>query len=446
MKNLLRSIAILPALLLSIDLGAQTINTFAGNHTAGYSGDGSTATDAKCFAPAGAAVDAAGNVYFCELGNSVVRKVSPAGVITTIAGTGVQGFSGNGGPATAAQINQPTSVAVDNAGNIYFTDDANNMVRKITPDGIINTIAGTGTAGFSDNIPATDAELNGPSGVALDKKGNIYIADVYNHSIRKIDTGGHIVTICGDGSPGYSGDGGPANIAELNFPKGVAVDTGGNLFIVDQGNSVIRRINLAGNIITYAGNGTFGYSGDGGLGYNAALNTPTEVAVDRHNALYIADFTNHVVRKVLPSGTISTVAGNGTNGYSGDGGSPLAAQMGGPYGIAINNTGDKMYITDEINNVVRVVNFNAAGINTVSSDNTITIIPNPSDGIFKINLTAAATASRCTVTDMMGRSIYQQDIAPGQQECSISMHAPAGSYILTIEGGEHISRSTLTIY
>lgn len=428
------------ALLSASAVKAQSINAFAGNHTAGYSGDNNAATDAQCYAPAGVAVDNAGNVYFCEIGNSVIRKVSPSGIISTVAGTGVQGFSGNGGPATAAMINQPTSVAVDKYGNIYFTDDGNNMIRMIDPSGIINTIVGTGVAGNADGL-ATAAQLNGPSGIAVNKNGSIFIADVYNHSIKRLDTG-VVTTICGNGLPGSSGNGSSASIASLSYPKGVAVDTVGNVYIVDQGNSSIRRINAAGIINAYAGNSSFGYSGDGGLGYAAALNTPTEVVVDHHQNAYIADYGNHVIRKVTVGGYITTIAGNHTNGYSGDGGPAIAAQMAGPYGVAFDNSNGKLYISDEVSNVIRVVNTNTTGINTPSvSSNALHIYPNPSYGEVTIDI-PANTDGQMEVIDMAGRTV--QTIAVTSQSV-IVRNLPAGSYFIKLNSGTDVYHDKLTV-
>jgi DNA-binding beta-propeller fold protein YncE len=440
MKAFIYSLIVPAFVLLSFNpVHAQSINAFAGNHTAGYSGDNNAATDAQCYAPAGVAVDNAGNVYFCEIGNSVIRKVSPSGIITTVAGTGVQGFSGNGGPATAAKINQPTSVAVDKFGNIFFTDDGNNMIRMIDPAGIISTIVGTGVAGNADGL-ATAAELNGPSGIAVDKNGSVFIADVYNHSIKRLDTG-VVTTICGNGLPGSTGNGGSASIAALSYPKGVAVDTIGNVYIVDQGNSSIRRINAAGIINAYAGNGSFGYSGDGGLGYAAALNTPTEVVVDHHQNVYIADYGNHVVRRVTVGGYITTIAGNHTNGYSGDGGPAIAAQMAGPYGVAFDNSNGKLYISDEVSNVIRVVNTNTTAINTPSTAQTLRIFPNPSGGDITVELPANGQG-QLEIIDMAGRTIKSISVTGAQ---TILCDIPSGNYFIKVTCGNEVYRDKLTV-
>lgn len=449
MKNFISSLSLLvvAAWSMPVSLSAQTINAFAGNHTSGYSGDGSSALSAQCFAPAGIACDNSGNVYFCEIGNSVVRKVSASGIISTVAGTGVQGFSGNGGPATAAKINQPTGVAVDDTGNIYFTDDGNNMIRKINTAGIISTIAGTGTAGyFGDLGLAVNAQLNGPSGVAIDRKGNVYIADVYNHAVRKIDTGGRITTIAGDGSPGYSGNGYSALIASLNFPKGIAVDSTGNIYVVDQGNSCVRRINTGGYIYAYAGTDTMGYAGDGSYGYKAKLSAPTEVAPDRSGNVYIADFNNHVVRKMTASGFISTYAGSGTSGYSGDGGNARMANMAGPYGVAVSNTG-RLYITDEINNVIRVIDISTGVEQTIDLNPfTLKVYPNPSDGVITIEIPATKVAATLLVVDVTGRTVQTNNIATGNKGNKITLQGLAsGTYFVKVAVGSNVYREKFVV-
>ncbi len=449
MSTFIRSLSLffVAAFSASTGINAQTINAFAGNHTSGYSGDGSSALSAQCYAPAGIAVDAAGNVYFCELGNSVIRKVSTSGIISTVAGTGTAGFSGNGGPATAAKINQPTSVAVDDTGNIIFTDDANNMIRKINTSGIISTIAGTGTGGyFGDLGLAVNAQLNAPSGVATDHKGNVYIADVYNHAVRKIDIAGRITTIAGDGTPGYSGNGYSAVIASLNFPKGVWADSAGSIFIVDQGNSCIRRINTGGIINTYAGCDTPGYSGDGGYGYKAKLNAPTEITTDRSGNLYIADFNNHVIRKVTPGGFISTYAGSGTSGYSGDGGNARMANMAGPYGVAISNNG-RMYITDEINNVIRVIDLATGVEQTISLHPfSLKVYPNPSDGAITIEIPPTNVEANLFVVDVTGRMVQSKTIAAGNQSTKLDLQGLAtGAYFIKVAVGSDVYREKFVV-
>ena len=287
-----------------VTVSTGMISTVAGSGIAGYqngfSGDGGPATAATIYGPNAVAVDNAGNMYISDGNNQRIRKVNAAGIITTIAGTGTNGYSGDGGPATAAKIYAPAGLAADNAGNVYFADQGNSRIRKISAAGTITTVAGTGTAGFSgDGAPATIAKIRFPSDVALDGMGNLYIADAYNNRVRKVDTLGLISTVVGTGIAGFAGDGGPANVALINIPSGIKADSVGNLFISDGINQRIRQINVStGTISTLAGNGTAGFSGDGGPAIAAKLNYPSGVAPDLFGNLYIADGSNFRVRKV----------------------------------------------------------------------------------------------------------------------------------------------------
>jgi uncharacterized protein (TIGR03437 family) len=266
-------------------------------------------------------VDGAGNVLIASFG--VVRKVSPGGIITTVAGGGTAGL-GDGGPATGAEV-QPWGVAVDSAGNLFIAEYVGRRIRKVSSNGTITTVAGGGTADLGDGGPASSAQLNRPGAVAVDGAGNLFIAD---GRIRKVSPSGTITTVVGNGSDAccFSGDGGPATAAQIH-PGGVAVDGGGNLFIADGGNYRVRKVSPEGIITTVAGNGTSGFSGDGGRATSAQLNRPGSVAVDAAGNLFIADGGNQRIRKVSPSGIITTVAGNGTQGYFGDGGPATSAQL-----------------------------------------------------------------------------------------------------------------------
>ena len=333
----------------------QVITTIAGNGSGGYSGDGGPATAAEIYQPITVDVDRLGNIYMSDFLNCVVRKISPAGVITTFAGTGSAGYSGDGGPATAAGLNRPDGIATDGAGNVYITDLGNNCIRKVDASGTITTIVGNGTLGYSgDGGPATAAELYSPSDVILDGSGNIYISDCYNNVIRKVNPSGIITTFAGNDTAGYSGDGGPASAAELSFPGGLDIDSIGNIFIADFGNNRIRKINTSGVITTVAGNGTAGFSGDGGPAIDAELSGPIDVAVDKAGNLFFADFNNSVIRKVNLSGIITTFAGNDTAGYSGDGGFATAAELYNADDLAVDAAGN-LYIADYNNHRIRKV-------------------------------------------------------------------------------------------
>ena len=281
-----------------------------------------------------------------------------AGVITTVAGTGAPAigrFTGDDGPATAARLRSPTGVAVDGAGNLFVADEANNRIRKVDSAGVITTVAGTGDRGFSgDGGPATAAWLFFPADVAVDGAGNLFIADFANDRIRKVDTAGGIATVAGTGDRGFSGDGGPATAARLDRPVGVAVDRAGNLFIADRGNYRVRKVDSAGVITTVVGTGRFGFSGDGGPAVNAQLYEPSGVAVDDAGNLFIADRVDNRIRKVDSSGVISTIAGMGEEGFSGDGGPAIAARLHRPVGVAVDGAGN-VFIADSGNGLIRIL-------------------------------------------------------------------------------------------
>jgi trimeric autotransporter adhesin len=321
------------------------IFTVAGNALQGFSGDGGPARNATLLIPQGVALDSKGNLYIADQWNNRVRKVDTSGIITTIAGNGTEGFGGDGGPAVGAELDRPTGLAVDNAGSLYIADTNNHRVRKVDPSGIISTVAGTGTPGFNgDGGPAINAEINFPGSLAT-KGGNLYIADVANDRIRKVDSMGKISTVAGNGTQGFGGDGGPATSAQLAQPWGVTVH-GANIYIADTLNHRVRKVDSSGKISTVAGDGSAGFGGDGGPATNAMLNWPYSVGVDGSGNLYIADWAEERVRKVNTSGTISTFAGNGTAGFSGDGGPATSAQLG-PADVASDGNGN-FYIADTV--------------------------------------------------------------------------------------------------
>ncbi|MFJ8769601.1 NHL domain-containing protein [Streptomyces clavifer] len=333
---------------------APEISTVAGTGVAGFKGDNELAVAAQLNRPYGIALDSSGSLYFSDYNNHRVRRISTDGKISTVAG-GAPGYRGDNGPAVSAQLNCPREVAVDAAGSVYITDAANHRVRVITTDGKISTVAGTGTAGFSgDGGPAAGAQLNYPLGVAVDSTGALYISDHGNHRVRKISTDGKISTIAGTGVAGFKGDDGPAASAQLNRPYALAVNDADLLYITDGDNHRVRMIAADGSISTVAGKGTAGFSGDGGPATSAQLNLPLGVVVDSAGTLYISDYNNHRVRKVTPDGEITTLAGKGTAGFGGDGGPAAAAQLTNPFGLAVDCV-DTLYIADHLNNRVRKV-------------------------------------------------------------------------------------------
>ena len=288
--------------------------------------------------PSALVFDATGNLYFAETGNHVIRKLDTAGNITTIAGTGTQGFSGDGGPATAATLDSPQGVALDSANNLYIADTHNHRVRKLTVStGILTTIAGT-TPGFSgDNALATAAQLNLPIALALDASNNLYFADTGNHRIRKISAAGIISTVAGTGTQGFSGDSGPAISATIDSPTGLALDASNNLYLADTHNHRIRKITAATGIIsTLAGTGALGFSGDTAASTTANLALPHGITMDPAGNLYLADTANHRIRRIdATTGIITTVAGDGTQAFAGDGGPAVAASLDSPRDAAV---------------------------------------------------------------------------------------------------------------
>ena len=334
--------------------GQTVISTVAGSGSGGLSGDDGPATAAELNFPFGVFVDSGGNLFIADFNNHVVRKVDSNGTITTVAGTGAAGLSGDDGVATAAQLNFPTGVFVDSGGNLFIADQTNHSVRKVDSGGTITTVAGTGAAGFSgDNGAATGAQLNNPVGVFVDATGNLFIADATNNRVRKV-AGGTITTVAGTGAAGFSGDDGAATAAELDAPVGVSGDAAGNLFIADRSNQRIRKVDSGGTITTVAGNGGAGFSGDGGAATAAQINEPNGVFADSEGNLFIADKNNDRVRLVNAAGTITTVAGTGVAGFSGDAGPATSAQLDTPAGVAIDAVGN-LFIADEVNHRIRKV-------------------------------------------------------------------------------------------
>ncbi len=335
------------------------INTIAGNGTYGYSGDGGAATSAKLAYPEFVAVDSAGDVIIPDTWNNRIREVSAStGIISTIIGNGIRGYSGDGGSAINAELYEPTGIVLDSSGNIYFAEGGNQRVRKVTiSTGVITTIAGNGTAGYSgDGGLATNAELNYPSGIAIDSAGNVYIADQSNNRIRKVTAStGIISTIAGNGTAGYSGDGGLATSAELNDPDDVALDRAGNIYLADSGNNLLRMIAASSGVITtVAGTGAVSYNGDGIPATSANVPEPLGIALDPFGNLYISDGSLRVRKVTVSTGMISTVAGNGTQGFSGDGGPATSAELDWPGGVRL-DTSRNLYIVDGSNDRIRVV-------------------------------------------------------------------------------------------
>jgi uncharacterized protein (TIGR03437 family) len=349
-----------------VSLGG-TIQTAAGTGISSYSGDGGAAVNAGLYLPTDVATDSGGNVYIADYGNSRIRQIAQ-GKIQTVVGSNSTSVIFNQAPATTIRLNGPTGLAVDSSGDIFIAEGGlgtgsglgigDYKIWKINSVGVVSTGAGNGIESYSgDGGPATSAQLNRPASVVFDAVGNLYIADSANNRVRKISPGGVITTAAGTGVAGYSGDGGAAASAMLNGPKGLASDADGNVYIADTQNNRIRKLLPNGTIITIAGNGNASFFGDGGPANAASIHMPQGLCFVTGGYIYVADTGNQRIRELLPNGTIATVAGNGTQGMTGDGGSPTAAELNLPTGVTLDSTGN-MYIADQGNNRVRWVSTN----------------------------------------------------------------------------------------
>ena len=306
-------------------------------------------------------MDAAGNIFIADTGNNAIRKVAAAtGIITAFAGTGVAGYSGDGGPATNALIDGPTGLCVKSTGEVIISDTINTCLRQVSITNSISTLPMTVGPGL--NAPQRAA----PYYDTAQKKLFLYIADSANHRIRKLDTATNaLVTVAGTGTAGWAGDGGQATAARLNTPSGVTVDASGNLYIADTANHIIRMVTAATGVIeTVAGTGDGSYNSEGHATIKR-VNSPSGVAVDTSGNIYVADTSNHRIRKFTVGGNISTVAGTGIAGYSGDGGAATAAQITGPQAVAVDGAGN-IYIADTGNHALRLVNIYTGFISTMA--------------------------------------------------------------------------------
>ena len=372
------------------------INTVAGGGLSGF-GDGGAATAAELYFPSGIALDTIGNLFVADWGNNRIRKINNAGIITTIAGTNYSGFSGDGGAATAAELKNPRGVAIDKNGNIFIADSDNGRIRKINTSGIISTVGGaTGAYLYEDGAAATDVEIGIPFLICVDRIGNIYFSDYAR--VLKIDTSGIINTYAGGDSIGFSGDGGPATDARFNYYiNGLAVDGVGNLYIADSYNNRIRKVDASGYISTFAGTGSAtGHTGDGGAATDAELNGPSDVAVDLLGNVFIADFYNSCIREVTTDGIIHTIAGNDTAGFRGDGGPATMAEMT-PSNVVVDAHLNKFLIDA---NRIRKISAGHVPAITISSaicvGVTSTLTDSVSGGIWSISNPSVATITPST--------------------------------------------------
>ena len=424
-------------LLFSFLAQGQIITTICGNGAHSNTGDGFPALSATIDYPTCSVFDKFGNYYVTTGANgNSVRKISPSGIISTVAGTGTAGFSGDSGLAINALFNLPGAIAVDTFGNIYIADEWNNRIRKVDiATGIVYTIAGNGTGSYGgDGGPATAAMIWEPQGICLDKKGNIYISDNFNDRVRKINDAGIISTYVGTGVAGYSGDGGLADTAKLKGPTGICIDSDDNLYIADNANLRLRKVDTSGFITTIAGNGTCCFSGDGGLAINAGMR-PEWVTVDKFGNIYIdgIDYDNRV-RMINTSGIINTVVGNGIAGFSGDIGAADSAELNEPEGLTTDSCGN-LYIADLSNYRIRKVTYpfcNYLTVNNIAPQN-ISIYPNPATSELNVNgVTAEKNYALFNVT-----GIIEQSGTLKQGNNSIAIQSlPPGIHLLELSDNE----------
>ena len=426
------------------------ITTLAGDGFPGYNGNNISALTTQLSNPTGVATDVAGNIYIVDNGDNMVREVDAStGNILKVAGTGIGGYSGDGGPAGKAQLSGPDGIALDASGNIYVADESNNRIREINAvSNTITTVAGNGSQGFSgDNSIATSAELFEPVDVAFDSAGNMYIADMINNRIREVYAlNKHIKTIVGNGygaktyGGGFSGDGGLATAAELYQPQGIAVDRAGNIYIADTWNDRIRKVDAKTHIITtIGGNGNWNYTGDGGPATDAQLGIPTCVRLDGYGNIYIADYYNNAVRVIsVWDSTISTVAGNGYQNYSGDGGPATSAELDLAHGLCFDNSYN-LYIADNGNNRIREV-MGPLSVNNISNNSSVLVYPNPASDLVNISLKGTALSNAILkITDIAGRFVMTKKLGLIHQNQPITLDISSfsnGIYIVNISDGK----------
>jgi len=319
------------------------VTTLAGSGSPGFA-DGA-GTSASFYYPIGVAVDSSGNAYVADALNNLIRKITPAGVVSTFAGSGSRGSTN--GTSTAASFASPNGIALDSSGNFYVSDTGNSLIRKIAADGVVTTLAGS-TVGLFIDGPGTAARFDNLQSIAVDSSGNIYVAERNLFKIRKITPEGAVTTFAGSGTRGSSN--GTGTSASFYLPMGVAVDSSGNVYVADQGNNLIRKITPSGVVSTFAGSGSRGNTN--GTGTAASFNGPTGIALDSSGNVYVSDNGNHLIRKITSAGVVSTLAGTGSQGS--ENGEGTAASFYAPYGISVDSTGN-VYVADTYNHLVRKI-------------------------------------------------------------------------------------------
>jgi sugar lactone lactonase YvrE len=388
--------------------------------------------------PSAVAYDPAGDLFFVDTNRNQAFEVSLAGVLTTVAGTGVQGFAGDGGAATDAELNSPQGITVGEDGTVYIADTGNQRIRSIT-SGQINTYAGTGLAGFSgDNGPATAAKLSQPTALATDGQGNLLLCDTANHRIRSISASGVIATVAGTGVQGFSGDGSAAISAELDSPAGIAVAKDGRIFVADTHNHRLRVIATDNTIETFAGTGSMGYSGDGGAAAGASLALPRGISLDAAGDVIFADSNNQRIRSINAQGIISTIAGSGVQGFAADGTSSTVGALNTPRGVAISSFGDPVF-ADSPNRLVREVATNGdiytIAVAPVSRSTAVALTASPSmvygNASALVAVSGSAATPQGTVTVQSGSATIANALLSGGAATVAGLALPAGAYLLT---------------
>jgi len=428
-------------LLLPLSVNGQVISTYAGTGVAGGSGDGGLATNATLAFPVGVSFDNRGNILICE--EDGIRDVNiNTGIISTIAGCDTATSTGNGRPATDAQLVSPYFVYSDTVGNLYVTDYWTSTVRKIDiSTNWISDYAGNNIEGYSgDGGPATSAKLDGPFGVCIDATRHaIFFSDEFNYRVRKVDMSTNIITtFAGTGIEGYSGDGGLATNARFSRVIGLQIDKSGNLYIGDWDNGRIRKIDATTNIVsTIAGNGVVGYSGDGGAATDAMISKASAMCFDKCGNLYFADEDSSIIRRIdVATNIITTVAGNGFAGDTGIGGAATSASLNHPNGVCIDTSGN-LYISDYYNHMVYKVTIPttcdlALDADLISKESDISIYPNPIDNI--LNLTSKNKISEVTIDNLIGQQVYDQVFDAEKAEINVSAFPP-GIYFVQVTDG-----------
>lgn len=406
---------------------AQTISTFAGNASigGGYTGDGGAATAATLLLPAGTVMDAAGNVYIADRDNHVIRKINTSGVISTAAGTGTAGSTGDGGAATAAQLSQPVGLNIDATGNLYIAEYGGHRIRMINSSGIISTVAGSTNGYAGDGGAATAARLSYPTDLAFDAAGNMYISDYNNGVVRKVNTSGIITTFAGGGSS-YA-DGIPATNASFWANNGVRVDAAGNVYIADMYHDRICKVTTAGLCYTIAGDGVGAYTGDGGAATAARVSDPAFLEIDKAGNIFFTDNGNYVVRKINTSGIISTVAGNGIAGNTGDGGPATSASIGSPAGLLISPAGELYFLAQSYHIMKKVTAASATvtGASNICVGATTTFTAGTPGAVWSSSNPAIATVG--------ATSGIVSGVSAGTVTISYSMGLLFGSSSITID-------------